>query len=579
MDRSKVFKVVFAFMLALSPAILPELTHAGLLSKARAMRMTLQDKGYRVRGQIDTSHFAKFDISKLYCQGTLPSCNGNNFNAPYLVAEVPQLPGQAAPSLVPYSFRLRGNEAVVLLGPTPPPCDYYSYVCFLFNRYEQGWGPAGYHKILSSLGDPLNRFTMKAGPVSFSQNTVLIFTPDRNTAKAVWKAARAVGFSPGVINTFVIPHSLYKTNNSLDKTTDELIIAQRTALWKDGTKDGSGYLDSPGVVVFRVTPPARSTADPFPVPKQRVRGTGVTEFNLIPAVDALREAILAHYSGLSAQEILTDQAVPESPLAIQTMTNTLGDSRDAVYLLAQDTFKLSNDPNDFLIVYGVNHEKSRKAVYQNVNIYRAFKLCGVASAFSHCNGNPSCVSLEGAAGHYFSGPSGVDVDKLYALKVARNCGGDPRCLQIPTGGCGEGAEINDDLIAAVRAYVDPKTKIGPNYTELLFDRIIHFTPSASPTLQLTSKWLQGVVGKPVEVPFSVSSAATGDVRWEVKIEYLDDSFSGRMKPNQGIISGGSGDASFVFTADYPGIYSMVITVTDHESRIARTEIKINLTAS
>ena len=31
-------------------------------------------------------------------------------------------------------FRLRPDEAVLYLGPTPPPCDYFSYTAFVFLR-------------------------------------------------------------------------------------------------------------------------------------------------------------------------------------------------------------------------------------------------------------------------------------------------------------------------------------------------------------------------------------------------------------------------------------------------------------
>ncbi len=116
----------------------------------------------------------------------------------------------------------------------------------------------------------------------FNNNIVLIYTSDRKTEKAVRAAAKAAGFSDKSVNTYVIPASFVRTNHALDETTDQLVIAQRTALWHDGTDNGGGYLDNPRTVVFRVTPLDTQEAEIIPTPKQRVRGTGNTEFDLIP---------------------------------------------------------------------------------------------------------------------------------------------------------------------------------------------------------------------------------------------------------------------------------------------------------
>ncbi|MGA7876349.1 MAG: hypothetical protein WCA08_11865 [Desulfoferrobacter sp.] len=264
----------------------------------------------------------------------------------------------------------------------------------------------------------------------FNKDIVLVFTNDKSTNKAIRKAARRAGFPEGVFNTFVIPSSLLKTNDALDETTDELIIGQRTALWRDGTSDGGGYVENPGGVVFRVTP-LNDSHDPLPTPPQMVRGTGRTEFDLGTAMERLREAILEHYSHLSAQELTTSQWVMESPLALQTLTNTLGDSSDAAYLLTHQFFKLADTPEDFLIIYGVNHQRSGKAIYQNISIYQGFKYCGIATAFDHCY-SPDCVAFAGSAGDYLADGDANDTDKLYVLKVARHCNEEPCCWKCPS---------------------------------------------------------------------------------------------------------------------------------------------------
>ncbi len=63
------------------------------------------------------------------------------------------------------------------------------------------------------------------------------------------------------------------------------------------------YIKNPGSVIFRLTPRKTMASKPFPVPELRVRGTGKTELDLLPAVEELRQAILAKYENLHATEI------------------------------------------------------------------------------------------------------------------------------------------------------------------------------------------------------------------------------------------------------------------------------------
>ena len=297
-------------------------------------------------------------------------------------------------------------------------------------------------------------------------------------------------------------------------------------------------------------------------------------------MDQLREAILQRYSNLSANELTTSQWLMESPLALQTLTNTLGDSADTVYLSTQESFKLSDSADDFLIVYGVNHQKTDKCTYHNINVYKEFKACGVASAYDHCNGNPDCVAFAGSAWEYLHDQTAPQSDQLYALKIARNCNGERYCLQVPTGGCGEGAELDEGLFIGFRAYLEPTTKTGPAYTELHFDKVIHFTPVSPPSVSPSSKIVDGNFTEPVTVSFDVSSKSPGDVTWEAQIEFVDTVGCGTIEPDQGVITGGNGEASFKFTADYPGpgtipgFYYLTITAKDQHGRFSTTEVAV-----
>lgn len=532
----------------------------------------LVKKGFDVK----EGEYKELDFMDLYCSGTIDSCNGNNANNRYLAAVVPPLEGQADTAFE-FLFRIRRNEAIVVVGPTPPPCDYYSYVSLLYSRYEEGWGPTNSHKIFSSFGDPLNRFIIKTTGGDFNKNVFLVYTADRKTNRAVRAAAKRAGFPDRVFNTVVIPSSILKTNDALDETADQVIIGQRTALWKDGSDDGGGYIEHPGVRVFRITPPDGSH-DPLPMPRQMVRGSGSTEFDLGPAVEKLREAILDQNGTLVAQELITDQWVLQSPIAIQTLTDALGDSSDTTYLYTRQLFKLTDNPDDFLIVYGPNHQKTGKAVYHSITIYSGYKACGIATAYDHCYAD-DCLAFSGSADVYLPNEAPKIAGKLYAVKVARHCGeNDPYCLEVPIAGCGEGTQLDDEMFVGFRAYIDPKTKTGPSYTELLFDRVIHFTPPPpTPVLEVGDPTYIGNYPSPVTVSFSVSEGAssTTPVSWEAKIEYPEDASGATIQPNQGVITDAEWN-HFQFTAEHPGSYCLTIMVKDGQSRFAETEVTIKM---
>jgi hypothetical protein len=65
---------------------------------------------------------------------------------------------------------------------------------------------------------------------------------------------------------------------------------------------------------------------------------------------------------------------------------------------------------------------------------------------------------------------------LYVYKVARNCEGDPHCFEVPYGPGGYGIQTDQPLFICRRLYMENATKIGPAYSEIVFDRAIKFDP-------------------------------------------------------------------------------------------------------
>jgi hypothetical protein len=118
----------------------------------------------------------------MYCRGWVESCNMNNHGAPYHLMVPPPLDGQA-PTLSPVLFRLRRDEAIVVVGPTPPACRYYSYTLYLYNR----WDPRQerVRKVFDTFGQSTNQLLLKTGGSAFGKNVVLTFTCDRKVDRDV----------------------------------------------------------------------------------------------------------------------------------------------------------------------------------------------------------------------------------------------------------------------------------------------------------------------------------------------------------------------------------------------------------
>jgi len=416
-----------------------------------------------------------FDPIGQYCAGNLPNALYANNGAPYAAAMVPDSPrGEAATPLAP-EFRIAPDEAVVLIGWTPPEEKYFSYQIYLSHRlYPQETAP---RFLLNSLGDTVNINTIHTiGSNPFNSPVVLIFTPDRNIESKVRKALLSSGYPSSIINTLVIPSAILKLG--LDAKSDTFLIANRNALFADQNA-GDAYVANPTLAVFRVTPQKPNTLKPFPTPTLRIRGTGQTEMDLTPSLDRLRQAIIDANKGFTPTEYTTTPFAYEGYDYTQRGVTTLGDTRDALYLCAGympefnsfDELKLGD--TDFLIAYGINHAATGKATYANINGYasKTDKLA-LGSAFSG--------DFEGSTDQYL-GSEDPAVNLTYAYKISRYCKpNESYCLplEVPSQ-CNNKLELDSNTLLGIafRLYLEPDTNIGAAYSEILYDRIIKFSKS------------------------------------------------------------------------------------------------------
>ena len=461
-----------------------------------AFKQALEQDGFTVQ----QGGIGFFDAIKVYNLGLLTSALGNNPSTKYLTYFVPPAPGHKVPVLfakiasslgisqnASAFWNLGPDEAIIFVGRTPPECRYFCYdaeLLFTTFRNEYRW-------IWTCLGDPLNNLVIKTEGTPdglpgnpFDQTTVVITTADKGIDRRIRAAAQSAGYPDNITNTQVIPSTIL--NMGLENSSDTFAVFIRPALFKD-QQAGDAYINRTPATILRVTPNVSARLDPYSVPELRVRGTGTTEFGLLDDLNELREAILAKYNSLNATELPTGRWFTEQNTGLQTGINTWGPNNDAAYLwtanqpvtspmpplsnlsqyydfLRNPPITLGNDTNEFIIVYGVNHVATGKCAYSNFAPYGADIWNGVGAIQN--------TELAGTAEEYL--PDNPNAKYLYAYKIARNCEGDPHCYEVPYGPGGYGLRTNQPLFIAWRLYMENATKIGPAYSEIVYDRAIKF---------------------------------------------------------------------------------------------------------
>jgi hypothetical protein len=466
---------------------------------------------------VQTGELRYINILKLCSLGIVDTCMGNNATSAYALCLLPPAPdqnpakGQKPP--VAYNpdnpnnypaninfiapggtFKLRSDEAIVIIGKTPPPAYYYSFVSYLFfveNKPEKDYSDylvlgddetSLYHRIFAAMGDSLNNYNIwtentPGGENGFPYNssTIIISSADQGINEQIRDSLYTAGYSPDIMNNDIIPVNLL--NMGLEKGKDHFTFVMRGAIWAE-KRVGDAYIHNFNqfMKVFRITP-AKPIANlnPWPVPKLKTRETGTTEFQIIPGarddLDHLRNEIINKYGTAEFNHVDLDTHlwILNSYEGILQDVDVLGDNRDATYLKT-NIFQLATD-DDFVILYGVNHELTRKAIYCNCCFYGDEFLNGVAVA----NVN---VEFPYSAKDYYP-EEYKNAEYYYVCKMARKV--DKDCLiTIPysTGnpdGKAFGVDNNEDAFIGYRLYLDQQTLIGPALFDIIWDRAILFT--------------------------------------------------------------------------------------------------------
>lgn len=390
------------------------------------------------------------------------SCAGNNPSSPYAAWFVPAGPDETAPN--PHArpdglsdaFRLRADEAIVFVGTTPPPARYFGFTPYLDDRDD---GSGGRRVVAASLAETLNDLAIGVdGASAFGARTAIIATGDAGTEAKARAALIAAGIPATAINTLVFDPAVAHFGS--DAAADTFAVLFRVAL-PDDRAALDAYLAQPGARVWRVTPTGTPAPTPLPSPAARAKDLATTETALAPSVDALASAIAAAYPTFTATELAVDDGVPDPSGCIAGTSTCAFDNRDTTYPATKPGILFASD-DDFYVVFGVDHAVAGKVAYANASVYALQHLVGLASVASD--------HYPGSAQAYVT----TDADRLYAYKLARSCGPDPYCLEIPKGGCPTGIANGALGAIAFRTYLEPTTKTAPAPATLVRDRVLRF---------------------------------------------------------------------------------------------------------
>jgi hypothetical protein len=447
--------------------------------------------------------FRILDPPPMACAGAIPTTWYNNVQ-PYMTVILPgavedPVPWEKTKRLLFPSYLFRQDEALLIVGTSPPPMAYFAFQTFLFGRYNPATNaldPATggffrpYELTFAYLGDTVNYLTLRTtGATPFNSPMALISTGHRRTQEQIRAALNEAGYPDAVVNTETMPAPLLRFGY---ENADQFLVLMRVAIAAGGPSAMAAYeqqMSDPNLAplkVFRVRPKKEFASDPLPVPTLRVKGTGKTEMALYPTMETLRRAILARYDAKFVAEEL-DTFWPDGPNvfeegypAIQRGTSYLGSGQDGSGGFGRDAnYRMSSwfdlPADGFALVYGVDHAATGKATYSSAALYLHRTLnAGFASADS-----ASFAASPGTASNF--APGAPDIDKFYVWKIARNCNGEPNCMEakVPAAkmdACG--AKITPDAPVRIgfRSYAEPATKAGPADAELLYERVIVFRP-------------------------------------------------------------------------------------------------------
>jgi hypothetical protein len=460
-------------------------------------------------------------IADLLDAGLGDTANANNAGQPYKVLMIPPHPidrdlpihpGELAFSI----FRIRPDEAIVYVGPTPPLADYFSFTPYLWVRRQGRIVPKG-DFIFAAVNDPLNNALIKTEGRGnpFHKQTVIVFTADQGIFARVADQARAAGYPRSMVNAYILPSELLHLGVlTEDLEADTFVLVVRSANFVSRAAGDKYLADGSYATIWRVTPESEPALDPYPTPPEREH-EWISERTLFPGLEEglqrLEEAIRERFADRATQHFESMQWWPTSRQVLEAEDDDprsdiyhqfiAGEASDTPYLRSAIDEEPANfilDDDDLVVVYGVNHEATGLATYSSLSLYGDWITSSCETLEDQREyvfgcGDHIWNGVAGMNSHEFSGsaeeyiPGDPMAPYLYAVKVVRRPPSDthekfwvvvpePPCAvppcEAPLPSYNHGIALDKPITIGYRAYLNPATGAGPAYDDMIWDRAI-----------------------------------------------------------------------------------------------------------
>lgn len=369
----------------------------------------LEEAGYQV--QIGIAHST--NPIELFSYGIFPSYYSVTDQFSYLSISVPKHKTQNSINTYPWSFKLNPDEAILIVGKTPDNCRYYSYRSYLSYRYSSH--KKSRNKIFTSLGDALNTFSIKTlnSETPYDHDFITITTANANIFNNLKYIASCSGYCrKDIYEDFL---SFNKLKLGLNREADEFTFLITLELFEDHEQELQ-YVSSPPLTILRITPKTSEVPSSFCIPDVKVNSSKIYDntnctlnntslnYKLYSILEDLENAIIKKYGKYKYNKLSTNLYNNTSIETENHISNTT-----AVCIQRKTNFILNND-DDYIIAYGVLHNKINDSLYSEINLY----LGNIENCVKTVNLN----TLSETASEYL--PNHPLSKYLYVLKITKN---------------------------------------------------------------------------------------------------------------------------------------------------------------
>jgi hypothetical protein len=378
------------------------------------------------------------------------------------------------------AIQIDQNEAVVLIFRTPPQNRYFGFTQYLMKKHNE---PT---PVFASLSDTLNLAKLGTsgenipGVSVFNTYSAIVWSSNINTVNLIKQMLMSLNFPESAINFMPLPASIpdYAFSQGYGETGDQFTMLMRTALPNDQAELDAYLIEKP-FFAGKIGPMYPIEYTPAPTIGYASEVSGILELdkfkNLNLALSSLVSDIRKKYGLDYNLRSLPIEFVSKTGWdCIAGSSQCAGDNHDALYSYDTKYPVTVKNLEDFIIVAGVNHQKTGKADYINHSVYDTVHFAGIAGVAD------TLLTTDSAL--YHAGVSSTDLKRivyknLYAYIISYDCKGKSYCLSIPAPTASNPVGLNPGapFVIVGRSYMEPNTLVRPLPAEIVPHQVFSAT--------------------------------------------------------------------------------------------------------